>query len=231
MRLWIPALVLAALAASQAKASPGVRTVASSEGRDLLRYYASIAEQETGIDGLATFLDAAAYTESRHNSTAINDSASESAAARRLFLADRNQRRYANNSAIGMPERWAYSGGWFGMMPATALATADGAAVTIVPESVFWPQHAIAYATDLVVRLKRNYGPDTWADIRKGWASPGLVNSTAERAMQTDTRFRRALRNTGHPESFADRRAPSTAHYPGFAALLARLQAHSQGVS
>lgn len=145
-----------------------------------LRTLAAIAEHETSIEFLYSYLLATAHTESEGRSSAINTT-SDAKPAFDLFCTDSNfGRRYSANpwrpqscdpSAPGTA-RWAYSGGWFQLMPATALATADRRGHNHDPARVFDPPFAVAYAVDLAQRLARNYRAKTWGDVRAGWALP-----------------------------------------------------------
>ena len=155
-----------------------------------------------------------------------------------LFCRDQNfERRYAANpwrprtctpDAPGSA-RWAYSGGWFQIMPATALATADKRAHTHDPARVFDPPFAVAYAVDLAARIARNYGARTWGDVRAGWALPRWAKPEAvsEGKAKNQERFRRSAAALG---SFGvapniDQLAVKAASYPGFTHVLHALLA------
>ena len=110
------------------------------------------------------------------------------------------------------------------MMPAVALATSDDRGHLHDPALVFDPPFAVAYAADLVRRIKVGYGAQTWGDIRAGWALPSWArpDSQAEGKAITIERFEKRL---GQVASMgADRdlasKAVSTTHYPGFSAVL-----------
>ena len=65
------------------------------------------------------------------------------------------------------------------MMPAVALATSDRRGHTHDPARVFDSPFAVAYATDLVRRIKVGYGAETWGDIRAG-VGPAEVGETRQ---------------------------------------------------
>lgn len=204
---------------------------------DRMRTLAAAAERETGMHNLYSFLLAAARTESAGRASAMN-TATDAKPAFSLFCRDQNfARRYAQNpwrpqtctpDAPGAA-RWAYSGGWFQIMPATALATADKRAHTHDPARVFDPPFAVAYAVDLAARIARNYGAQTWGDVRAGWALPRWAkpSSTSEGKARNQERFRTSAAALG---SFGvapniDRLAVSPDSYPGFTHVLHALLA------
>ncbi|MCR9165536.1 MAG: hypothetical protein ACE37F_00785 [Nannocystaceae bacterium] len=204
---------------------------------DRMRTLAAVAERETGMHNLYSFLLAAARTESGGRSSAMN-TATDAKPAFSLFCRDQNfARRYAQNpwrpstctpQAAGAA-RWAYSGGWFQIMPATALATADKRAHTHDPARVFDPPFAVAYAVDLAARIARNYGARTWGDVRAGWALPRWARPEAvsEGKTRNQERFRRsaaALRSFGVAPNI-DQLPVKTAGYPGFTHVLHALLA------
>lgn len=204
---------------------------------DRLRTLAAAAERETGMTALYSFLLAAARTESAGRSSAMN-TATDAKPAFSLFCRDQNfARRYAGNpwrpqtctpDAPGA-SRWAYSGGWFQIMPATALATADGRAHTHDPARVFDPPFAVAYAVDLAARIARNYGARTWGDVRAGWALPRWAkpDTVSEGKAKNQERFRNsaaALRSFGVAPDI-DQLPVKSSSYPGFTHVLHALLA------
>ena len=84
-----------------------------------LREIAEKVERETGINGFASFAEAAAWNESKLNAEAVNTSRSEAAAAARGY--DGNLNRYGSSPFPRSRYVWG-SGGWFGFLPSTALA-------------------------------------------------------------------------------------------------------------
>ena len=204
---------------------------------DRLRVLAATAERETGMRNLYSFLLAVARTESSGRASAMN-TATDAKPAFSLFCRDQNfERRYAHNP--WRPEactpnspgaaRWAYSGGWFQIMPATALATADKRGHTHDPARVFDPPFAVAYAVDLAARIARNYSARTWGDVRAGWALPRWAkpSSTAVGKARNQENFRRSAAALSHLGVTADidRLAVKTSSYPGFTHVLHALLA------
>lgn len=197
-----------------------------------LRTLARAAEDVSRIDGLSSYLLATAKGESDGVPSAMNTK-TDGGPAFSLFCHDRNfGGRYRENpwrpkvctDADPLASRWSYSGGWFQMMPAVALATSDERGHRHDPARVFDPPFAVAYATDLVRRIKVGYGAETWGDIRAGWALPTWArpDSSAEGKAVVIDRF---IDRLGQVASMgADRelatRAINTKHYPGFTAVL-----------
>lgn len=202
-----------------------------------LRRLARMAEEVSRIDGLYSFLLATAKGESGGVPSAMN-AATDGEPALRLLCHERNfAGRYRDNpwrpeactEGDPLAPRWSYSGGWFQMMPAVALATSDARGHVHDPARVFDPPFAVAYATDLVRRLKVGYGAETWGDIRAGWALPKWAkpDSAAEGKAVVLERFDARLEQMsgmGADPTLAAK-AVSTRHYPGFGAVLDALLA------
>lgn len=181
-----------------------------------------------------TFLSAVAYHESRFNpnvgfgrleladvpgwvklnQTPEKMARNESLAGLKAF--DRNVTR-----ADGTPgqlaactydrARYAYSGGWYGILPANGLVSAfrgtDG--VCLDPWMVFDPWvstlMAIGFAKGLRGWKSFRRSPQSWLALNRGWKNPSKMDDASAMA-KTDERFRKALRAMGVPESFADRK-------------------------
>lgn len=99
----------------------------------------------------------------------------------------------------------AEHGGTYGLFqihPATADAT---------PAELQDPARSVAYAVDLIFRLRRYADrPLTWMAVRRGWKYPALVDDWAENdriSRGIRRRFVRALRWLKISASFARRRA------------------------
>jgi hypothetical protein len=122
--------------------------------------------------------------------------------------------------------RWAFLGGWFGLPPAVALATADGAARRHDPAYVFVPAFAVAYATDLVVRLVGEAEPPTWREVWERWRGvvPAIGYPPTRRNDSLADSLARAARRGADP-SIVERRASVTG-YPGFDALARQLKSN-----
>ena len=108
--------------------------------------------------------------------------------------------------------RYAYSGGWYGLLPANGLVSAfrgtDG--VCLDPWSVFDPWlstiMAIGYAKGLRGWKSFRRSPQTWIALNRGWKNPGKMDEPQE---GSDRRFLKALRAMGIPESFAHQKVVS----------------------
>lgn len=197
-----------------------------------LRSLARKAEEVSKIDGLYSYLLATAKGESGGVPSAMNTE-TDGEPAYSLFCNDRNfAGRYSDNpwrpevctDDDPLASRWSYSGGWFQIMPATALATSDDRGHMHDPARVFDPPFAVAYATDLVRRIKVGYGAETWGDIRAGWALPKWArpDSTAEGKTVVIERFNKRLdqvASMGVDRDLATK-GINTRHYPGFTAVL-----------
>ncbi len=202
-----------------------------------LQSLARQAEQLTGMDGLYSYLLATAKAESDGRPSSMNVK-TDGAPAFRLFCRSMNyDGRYQNNpwrpsvciASDPLASRWSYSGGWFQMMPATALATGDHRGHKHDPARVFDPPFAVAYAADLVRRLRVGYGAKTWGDVRAGWALPKWArpDSTADGKAKVIERFNRRLSQVaskGADPNLAIKTF-TTKHYPGFTAVLHALLA------
>lgn len=197
-----------------------------------LQTLARKAEQLSGMDGLYSFLLATAKGESDGRPSSMNVK-TDGGPAFKLFCRSMNyDGRYENNPwrpsvcapSDPLASRWSYSGGWFQMMPATALATGDHRGHRHDPARVFDPPFAVAYATDLVRRLRVGYGSKTWGDVRAGWALPkwGRPDSTADGKAKVLERFDRRLDQVafrGADPGLASKTF-TTQRYPGFTAVL-----------
>lgn len=189
------------------------------------------------MEGLYSYLLATAKGESGGRPSKINIE-TDGKPAFRLFCRDMNYLgRYANNpwrpaicdASDPLAPRWSYSGGYFQIMPAVALATADERAHTHDPARVFDPPFAVAYAADLVRRIKVGYGAETWGDIRAGWALPKWArpDSTASGKAVVLERFAkriRQVRSMGVDQDIATKTF-TTRNYPGFTRVLHELLA------
>ncbi len=198
---------------------------------------AQVAEDVSGMAGLRSYLLATARGESNAVPSAMNTK-TDAEPAFRLFCRDMNYgRRYRKNPwrparcerDDPLAARWAYSGGWFQMMPVVALATSDKRANRHDPARVFDPPFAVAYAVDLVARLVRGSGAQSWGDVRAGWALPSWAkpDSEAEGKAVVLERFERRLgqvASMGADPSLATKPV-RIGHYPGFTKVLHALLA------
>lgn len=124
-----------------------------------------------------------------------------------------------------MESRWTLLGGWFGLPPAIALATADGTARRHDPAFVFVPGFAVAYATDLVVRLAGQGPPPTWRDVWDRWRAllPAIGYPPTRRNESLADSLARARRR-GADAGIVEQRV-TVAGYPGFEAVARQLKA------
>ncbi len=207
---------------------------------DEISRLATIAEERTQIWGLRDYLMATAWTESKGKLSAVNFR--DGPAALSLFCSKYNYNvRYLRNPFRPVPCKgselsglWKYSGGWFGLMPASALATEDGAAVLMDPRTIFDPVLSVAYATDMVVRLYKKYGARNWDGVRAGWKKPSWSRRGIQHEKEKGTRkrFRRAIkamRKYGVPTNLPHKKV-DISHYPGYRAVLASLRNEQKAI-
>lgn len=204
---------------------------ATSPQRERLERLAAAAEQASGIPDLAQFLLASAYTESRFYTTAINTD--DGPAALSLLCNKRNRDRFAGNPWLPAVTstaackadvrglRWKYSGGWLGLMPAVALASSN-AAHMMDPARVFDPAYAVAFATQHVRNLHRNYDGRDYQSIRAGWAAPSFAHPgiQSDREALSAKHFAEAIAATGVRPDLASRQVQVPGSYPGLLPIL-----------
>lgn len=201
---------------------------------DHLDRLARKAEEITKMDGLRDYLMATAEWESDGVPTAWNNT-SDAKPALRLFCKSFNYNdRFKNNPwrpavcdwSDPRAERWGWSGGWFQMMTATALATGDEYGVNMDPARIFDPPFQVAFAADLVNDFKKAYGAQTWGDVRAGWALPKWAkpSNDSEGKAKTIDNFKKALNRVGRGVDTSLWKTTFTAkHYPGFKSVLHQL--------
>lgn len=208
----------------------GVATLDLPEWPELLRLVRQ-AERFTSIPGLASFLMAKA----KQVSDAVPSVIHGGKLGAETFAFHRRDRTLAQYFGTNpwwpgaaaeeaLEGRWAFLGGWFGLPPAVALATADGAARRHDPAYVFVPAFAVAYATDLVVRLVGQGEPVTWGQVWERWRGqmPSVGYPPTRRNDSLRDSLTRAARRGADPE-IVDQRVSAEA-YPGFEALARQLQ-------
>jgi hypothetical protein len=219
----------------------GVATLDLPEWPELLRLSGK-AERVAGIAGLSSFLMAKAKQVSDAVPSVLHGGklAFETFEAHRSDLAiaqyfDTNpwwpgsegpqpEETFVPERAA-MEGRWTLLGGWFGLPPAIALATADAAARRHDPAFVFVPSYAVAYATDLVVRLVGHGPPPTWRDVWDRWRAllPAIGHPPTRRNESLADSLSRARRRGADPGIVEQR--VSVAGYPGFEAVARQLKA------
>ncbi|MCA9650289.1 MAG: hypothetical protein KC501_10295 [Myxococcales bacterium] len=168
------------------------------------------------------FLALVAWNESKGNPQARNDDDSEAKAAAEAYA--RNRERFAG---CGHPES-AYtfgSGGWFGMLPANALAQLGDAHRCLPPSSVFEPRVAIAMAVGFARGLmgwSRYQRVPTWLNLRAMWGWPTKGGDHAYLA-KAKPKFEQDARDVGLPASWLDGTPPPLS--TSASEVLARLRA------
>ena len=167
--MWLGVVGLGALALAGSSGRPIDGTGAGMQSMAAVRGLAA----EAGLpDAWGDFFALVAWRESKGNSQSVNDSTSEAEAAARAY--DRNRDRYAG---CGHPAS-AYtfgSGGWFGMLPANALAQLGDAHRCLPPSSVFDPRASMAMAVGFargLMRWKAYERMPTWLNLRAMWGWP-----------------------------------------------------------
>lgn len=189
----------------------------------------ALAEQAGLSEDWVTFLSAVAHHESKWNPSVglglpgrVNipgvtvrehGKLGKYEAAAALMAYDRHPERFEDCPWPRM--RYGFgSGGWFGLLPANALASYMGnpEGICLDPQfSVFDPWSSVVLATDYARRLTKwksfAAGGGTWKVLNRGWAAPGNMDGTpAERVARSDERWERALKALGIPSSWGNRR-------------------------
>jgi len=208
----------------------GVATLDLPEWPQLTRL-ARQAERTAGIPGLTSFLMAKAKQVSDGVPSAIHGG-KVGLDTFQQHRCDRALARYFSANpwwpGPGAEEplegRWAFLGGWFALPPTVALATADGTARRHDPAYVFMPPFAVAYATDLVVRLVGEGEPPTWTELWGRWraALPAVGYPPTRRNDSLADSLGRAAKRGADPQIVAQR--VHVADYPGFQAVARVLQ-------
>lgn len=191
------------------------------------------AERTSGLIGLTSFLLAKGKQASDGVPTAIYEGELGAKTFRRHQQDESYQLYFRANPwwpgedeherGPRLEDRWSLLGGWFGLPPIVALATSDGAGRRHDPSYVFMPYAAVAYATDLVIRLLMGLDVPTWSDVWARWSSmlPTVITPS-----QADGSFEDFLRRTerwGADLAVARGRVDAE-RYPGFARVARDLQ-------
>lgn len=206
---------------SSARAS-GEATPKPGDGADAVAPVRGLAAEAGLPSAWGDFLALVAWRESKGNAQARNDDANEAEAAAQAY--ERNRERFAG---CGYPaSTYTFgSGGWFGMLPANALAQLGDDHRCLPPSSVFEPRVAIAMAVGFARGLmgwRRYQQVPTWLNLRAMWGWPAKGGDPAYLAKARPT-FQEDARDVGLPASWLDGRPPplsSTA-----SEVLARLRA------
>lgn len=165
-------------------------------------------EQRYGIEGLADYLDAVAYWESRWNAGVGGDGGISIG----LYQMQANSAFRANN-------------GLEHLRPRANTILRDPTKATIL---------AADYAVAGIKRARQQGNRGDWLAVRRWWANPSLVHDDSETASahspKVRERFTKALRAVGVPTSFMERR-PNVSGYPGVEQVLDDLNVNLQGAS
>ena len=201
------------------------------KGRRYVEAYLDEAERVSKIKGLATFGLAASKRESGWNNMAVNDSKSEAASACKAW--DYQKVRKLKDTPYQDPKYWCWgTGGWFGQMPAYALAREPFRDLNPI-----WAIHDPATSTAMFTAAKagliKGFFPKippehrNWLAVRRSMASLKTFydyKEEGDRAKAVRRRFEDNLKQIGVDPSFMYER-PSAADYPGNAAVWDALQA------
>lgn len=189
MNRWLLGLVVVGLAAGlgrRARAAAGDAPVVGDLERNWgktpleVRQLLLRVEAASGIFGAARFLAVASWRESRWQADAHNDSAKEVTASSDAYAARSGD---LPPLAFGAAAADFGSGGLFGLLAPYYLWSgvnevgAKAPLLDMPPASMFDPVLSAFGAAVYMQRIVANYGPDDWADVRAGWASPTLLTS------------------------------------------------------
>ena len=162
-----------------------------------LRPLLLLIEQITRIFGAARYLAIVAKRESAFVTAAHNGNAANEQDER-----DDSRKAYANNKDRNPPLRYGEqaadfgSGGLFGLLAPYFLWTgvpevgAKAPLLNAPPEIVFQPRAAAFGAAVYMQRILKHYRVDDVADIKVGWANPGLLGKSRGGATYNDVRTR-----------------------------------------
>jgi hypothetical protein len=162
-----------------------------------LRALFLLIEEITRIFGAARYLAIVAKRESAFVTAAHNGNAANEQDER-----DDSRKAYANNKDRNPPLRYGEqaadfgSGGLFGLLAPYFLWTgvpevgAKAPLLNAPPEIVFQPRAAAFGAAVYMQRILKHYRVDDVADIKVGWANPGLLGKGRGGATYNDVRAR-----------------------------------------
>ena len=162
-----------------------------------LRALFLLIEEITRIFGAARYLAIVAKRESAFVTAAHNGNAANEQDER-----DDSRKAYANNKDRNPPLRYGEqaadfgSGGLFGLLAPYFLWTgvpevgAKAPLLNAPPEIVFQPRAAAFGAAVYMQRILKHYRVDDVADIKVGWANPGLLGKSRGGATYNDVRAR-----------------------------------------
>ncbi len=196
-----------------------------SESQDSLRYHL----EEAGLaPSWVLFFEAIALNESRFNhltglgnpqlfpswaepnvDASVSSQQREQRAATRAY--ERNAARF---QGCGHPSAdYTFgSGGWFGMLPANALAAFDGTAYQCMhPYFVFFPGASVVMAIEFARRLmswSSWKSKPTFANLRVGWGDPSKMGDRGA-ISKSGARLKELLSEFGANPNIASMRPPS----------------------
>lgn len=168
-------------------------------------------------DWLGTFAKVQAFSESRSNSHATNDSDSEAAAserARERTLEKGKLDIVFENYPDAADWNWG-SGGWFGFLPAYGLSAFNDVADQVEgeplsPYDVYDPWRSTVMLADFMRRVVRNrFGGIDASErnayaLKRGFAAGSLVaKPDAPRSLVSATNLEKALDHLGIPHAWA----------------------------
>ena len=192
------------LANSTASGQPGP---GSGKGASSVAAVRGLAAEVGLPDAWGDFFALVAWRESKGNPQAINDSESEAEAAARAY--DRNRARYQGCGYAASSYTFG-SGGWFGMLPANALAQLGEVHRCLPPSSVLKPRVAMAMAVGFARGLMRWDGykrRPTWLNLRAMWGWP-VKGGDPEYLASVRPKLTEDAAAVGLPPSWLDHQPP-----------------------
>lgn len=168
----------------------------------------------------STFLEVVAYGESRFDPGAQNTTAGEAAAAARAYGYSRGKGRLADSPWPESAYTWG-SGGWYGMLPAYAVAAWRGTDLEnldpreVVHDPILSTIAALEYARRVMAWAAFD---GTWLSLRVGWANPSKLGDPAFVA-KIRGHLTKHLQAIGVPPSWMHGRVRPMTGYPGAVAL------------
>ena len=186
------------LSSGSSHASGPITKEERSEYRRFIRKLGGEVEAKYGIEGMADYLDAVAYWESKYNPTVAGDS------SRSIGL-------YQMQAGTAFRQ----SNGLTDLRPQADRILRDPTKATLL---------AVDYAVNRVKRSRQAGGPGDWFAVRRGWYLP-VSTADVDGSEYPDAwnrvlrNFTRALKAVGLPVTFMDRQ-PDVSGYPGIQQML-----------
>lgn len=222
----------AALIALAGRGKKPAANFSEADGAKRVREIASQIERIAKVPGFANFAVATAYTESKWKNlvslglpeclpsniyvSSTNEAAKNNEASKAKSLWETNVSkgwRYVNNPWNDDVCRYGFgSGGWYGFLPATALAVRGGVYDNSDPYLVFDPVHSTVMLLDFILRKIDNSDwrsmpedKQNWLAVRRSMAASQYMtdwNENKERSQEVRQRLEAALKASGIPNSF-----------------------------